>query len=86
MDAWLPAVVQDVLVRAAGVFQSVGQDGHAVEGAVGVNRLGDGGDGGGQPGALEGDGTEGVSGNVNNEATDHFVSLLYELLFENPVC
>jgi hypothetical protein len=35
----LAAVVQDVSVAAAGVFEGVGQDGQAVEGAVGVEGL-----------------------------------------------
>src|SRR5262245_23171112 len=34
MDTRLPAVVQDVGVRATGIFQSVGEDWHPVEGSL----------------------------------------------------
>jgi hypothetical protein len=37
----LSTVAQDVLIRAAGIFQGVSQDGHAVEGTVVVDGLGE---------------------------------------------
>jgi hypothetical protein len=40
MDAWLAAVVQDVGVGAAGVFQGVCQDRQAIKGSVIVDGLG----------------------------------------------
>ena len=37
MLVWLAAVIQDVGVMAAGVLEGVGEDGHMVKGAVGVD-------------------------------------------------
>jgi hypothetical protein len=45
----LPAMVQDVGVVAAGVFEGVGEDGHSVKGAVVVDGLGQGGSVSGPP-------------------------------------
>src|SRR5262249_27144112 len=39
-----PAVAENVLVRAAGVFEGIGQDRHPVEGSLVVDGLGDPGD------------------------------------------
>jgi hypothetical protein len=50
--ARLAAVVQDVGVVAAGVFEGVGKDRQAVEGAVGVDRLGQSNNVAGQPGLI----------------------------------
>jgi len=38
---WLPAVAEDVGIRAPGVFKGVGQDGQAVEGSLIVDGLGE---------------------------------------------
>ncbi len=61
-------MVEDVSVGAAGVFQGVGEDGQALidEEARGklplfVDARGQACDGGGEPGAVEGDGAEGVA-------------------------
>lgn len=50
MFARLPAVVEDVVVVAAGVFQGVSEYWHAVEGALFVDARGEGEDGGCLPG------------------------------------
>src|SRR4051812_30949432 len=47
--ARLPAVKQDVRVVAAGFFQRIGEDRHAVEGTVGVDAVGEGDNGGRAP-------------------------------------
>jgi hypothetical protein len=58
MLARLPAVVQDIGIVAAGVFESVSKDGEAVEGSVIVDGLGQGGDVRRSPGGVERDGAE----------------------------
>src|ERR1700728_2699071 len=54
-------MAEDVLVRAAGVFEGISQDGHAVESTVVVDGLGQAGDAGREPRAVERDGAEGVA-------------------------
>ena len=61
MDTRLAAVVQDVGIVAAGVFEGVGEDGQTVEGAFIVDRLREGRHGGGEPGGIDGHGTERVA-------------------------
>ena len=61
------AVVQDVGVVAAGVFEGVGEDRQAVEGAVVVDGLGKGGDVRCSPGGMERDGAERVAEDVTNQ-------------------
>jgi hypothetical protein len=56
----LSAVIQDVLVGAAGIFEGVGQDRQAVEDAVVVDGLGKTGDRGREPGMVECDRAEGA--------------------------
>ncbi len=63
------AVVQDVFVVAAGVLKGVGEDGHVVEGTIGVDAIGEGEDGWREPGGGDGDGTEGVAENLQKEFT-----------------
>ena len=63
--AGLPAMIQNVGVGAAGVFEGVGEDGEAVEGTVGVDGFGELRDGGGEPRAIEVDGAEGVADNFS---------------------
>ena len=46
MRAVAAAVGEDLGIGAAGFFEGIGEDGEAVEGAVGVDALGDLGDGG----------------------------------------
>src|SRR5271165_5617954 len=79
MVARLPAVAQDVLVRAASVFQGVGQDRQAVEGAVGVDGLGEAGDGRREPFALGGDRLEGVAKDAGENV---FLFLLRQVRFQ----
>src|SRR5262245_32137852 len=57
----LPAVLEDVGVVAAGVFERVGEDWHPLEGAVIVDGLSESDGVGGAPGRIERDGTEGVA-------------------------
>jgi hypothetical protein len=52
------AMRQDFLISAAGVFQGVGQDRQAVEGAVVVDRSSEVGYGGGERGVIERDSAE----------------------------
>ena len=54
-------VGEDVLVVAPGVLQRVGQDGHGRVVAGVVHLSGDGDDGTGEPGRIEGDGAGGVA-------------------------
>src|SRR5438132_1130557 len=61
MLARLPAMVQDVGVGAAGIFEGVAQDWHAVEGFVLVDRLGKVNDAGGEPCGGDDHGTEGIA-------------------------
>jgi hypothetical protein len=61
----LAAVVQEVFVVAPGVLESVGEDGHAVEGTLGVDAIGEGEDGWREPGGVEVDGAERVSEKVS---------------------
>ena len=56
--ARLPAVVQDVGVVAAGVFEGVGEDGQAIEGTFVVDGLSQGGDVAGEPRLFDSHGTE----------------------------
>jgi hypothetical protein len=51
----LPTVSQDVLIRAAGILQGVGQDRQAVEGAVVVDGLGEGNDAWSKPARINRD-------------------------------
>ena len=55
------AMSQNVGIGAAGIFQGIGQDRQAVEGAVGVYGLGETGDGAREPGGVKGDGPERVA-------------------------
>ena len=64
MLARLSAVVQDVRVIAAGVFQGIGQDRQAVEVAVVVDSCCEGNDGGSAPGRIAGRGPEGTAENA----------------------
>src|SRR6266508_248415 len=58
------AVGKDVLVRAAGVLKGVGEDRHAVEGALLVDAASQREHVGGQPCGVERDGAEGVPEDV----------------------
>src|SRR5262249_6341113 len=63
----LPAVVQDVPVGIAGLFQGIGQDGQMVKGPVFIDGLGHPGQGPilpGQPAGIKGHRPEGVTDNV----------------------
>jgi hypothetical protein len=53
-----PTMSKDLLVCAAGVFQGVGEDRQALEGAVVVNGLSKGRDRGSEPGRVERPGRE----------------------------
>jgi hypothetical protein len=57
----LAAVAQDVGVGAAGFFQSVSEDGQAVESSVVVDRLGESSNSGSEPSGIEGDGLEWIA-------------------------
>jgi hypothetical protein len=71
-------MAEDVLVRTAGVFQGISQDGEPVvvqmtggEVAVVVEGLGEGGDSAavpGEPGGIERDGTEGIAEDAANHS------------------
>src|SRR5262249_42219256 len=65
MDTGLPAMVQNVGIIAAGVFEGIGENGKAVEGAVVVDGLTQGSDVRCTPGELEGDGVERVADDVS---------------------
>src|SRR5262249_18322749 len=67
--AGLPAMVEDVAVSAAGVFQRVGQDRHAVEGAFLVDRRGETGEIAGLPGGIDDHGAEGVAEDITDQVT-----------------
>ena len=62
-----PAVEQDICVRAAGFFEGVREDRQAVEGAILVDRGGNGLDGRREPCGIGGDGSEGIAENVAEE-------------------
>ena len=64
MLAGLAAVVKDVRIGAAGVFERVAEDGHPVEGPAVVDGLCQRDDGGRLPGGIDGDGAEGVAEDV----------------------
>ena len=68
-DVWTrsSAVVENIGVFAPGILESVGEDRKAVEGSIGVDAFGEGKDGRGEPGWVEGDGAEGVAEDVPNE-------------------
>src|SRR5262249_3823612 len=72
----LPAVLQEVGVRAAGVFERVGQDRQVVEGSLSVDRMSDGNNRGDLPGGVNADGPEGVAEDVAKEPNLHTVGLL----------
>ncbi len=61
MVAKLSEVVEEVVVVAAGVLESVGEDGKAVEGFLVVDTRGEDENCGGTPEGVEGDETEGVA-------------------------
>src|SRR5262249_21263206 len=69
MLARLSAVVQDVGIVAAGIFEGVGEDGQAVEGSVVVDRLGQGDDVRCSAGGVESDRAEGVAEDVSDKGT-----------------
>ena len=58
---------EDVGVGAAGLFEGVGEDGKAVEGAVGVERLNQVADRTGDRGGIERQGTERIAEDVTNQ-------------------
>src|ERR1700728_4434690 len=60
-------VAQDVLVRAAGIFEGIGQDRETIKGMVGVDGLDEGNDGGAKPGRFQGDWAERVSEKLSEE-------------------
>jgi hypothetical protein len=60
-------VVQDVRVVATGILKSIGQNRHRREIARIVHLLGEGEDGGGEPGGIEADGAEGVAEDVTQQ-------------------
>ncbi len=64
MSPWLSAVAEDVLVVAPGILKGIGQNGHAVEGTLGVDSAGEGNDGGREPNWVKGDGAEGVAEDI----------------------
>jgi hypothetical protein len=66
MEPRLPAVVQNVLVIAAGILEGVGTYWEAVEGFVLVNPVGESENGGGEPRGVEGYWTEGVAEDASN--------------------
>ncbi len=69
MLARLPAVFQHIDIRAAGIFQRIRQDWHAVVGPVVVDGLREGGDIAGEPGRGDGDGPEGVAEDVSKRSS-----------------
>src|SRR5205823_743354 len=65
------AVVEQLRLGAAGVFEGVGEDGQALEGRLVVQRAGQADDQAvvpGQPGGVDPDGPERVAGNVAEQA------------------
>jgi hypothetical protein len=67
MRPWLTAVVQDVGIGAASVFQGIGKDWHVHEATVGVDALSELDNGAivpNKPSGVEGDRVEGVPENV----------------------
>jgi hypothetical protein len=69
MLARLPAVVQDVGIIAAGVFEGVGEDGQAVEGAVIVDALCQSDGVSCSPRKIRVGGTKRIAGNVAEDAS-----------------
>jgi hypothetical protein len=65
------AVGEDVRVVAAGVFEGIGQDRHAVEGTVVVDAASERDDGGREPGGIDGDGPEGIAEDVAEQPAAH---------------
>jgi hypothetical protein len=63
----LAAVIQDVGIVAARVFEGIGEDGQAVEGAFVIDGGGERNDGGGEPGKIDSYGAEGVADYVAND-------------------
>ena len=61
------AVEQEIRVHAAGFLQRIGEDRHALECAVGVDRRRDGDSGGCEPCGIGDDGTEGIAEDVAEE-------------------
>jgi hypothetical protein len=67
MHSRLPAVVQDVLGRAAGFFESVSEDGKALEGTVVVDGLSEFLDGWGKPSGIDGNGAKRIAEDVKQK-------------------
>jgi len=67
----LAAVVEDIGIGAASVFEGVGEDGEAVEGAVSVDGIGEALDGRRFPSQVEGDRSEGVADDVTEQGRLH---------------
>ena len=63
----LPAVQQHIRIRAAGFFEGIRKDRQAIEGAILVERGGDGDDGRREPCGIGDDGTEGIVTNYVEE-------------------
>src|SRR5262249_2400638 len=62
-------MLQDVGIVAAGLFQRVAENRHALEGPPVVDSLGEGDDVGGAPNRIDGHGTERVAENVTEESS-----------------
>src|SRR5262249_22250587 len=67
MFCWLAAVVQNVGVGAACLFESIGKNGHSVKGFFIIDGLSESGHVGCQPGSIDGDRTEGVAEDVTDQ-------------------
>ena len=68
----LAAVIQDVGVVAAGVFEGVGEDGQAVEGPFVIDGGGKGNDGGSEPDGIDGYGAERVAEDAAQAVTQPY--------------
>src|SRR5262249_46391526 len=74
------AVMRDVVVIAAGIHQSVGEDRHALEGVLLVDGVGQIDDRGCKPARIERDGAEGVAEDTAESADRSLMSLIDCLL------
>lgn len=80
MNAFATTMVQDFLVVATGILQSIREDGHAVEGTLFVDALSERDDGGREPFGEDCDWTKGVA---EDAPQDLYLSSLFSVPFLN---
>ena len=86
MLATTTAVVQDVGIIAAGVFEGIGENWQAIKSTVVVDRRGQGGDVRCSPGRVECELAEGVTEDVTNGRCGQLVAVVsHECVLDNPL-